>query len=122
VRIFQEEVAVRAKVHTIGGFSAHADQKEILTWLGHFKNPGLQVYVIHGEESASLALAVAIQKNFPFTAQVPHWLETIPLAVPTERPAELTKETEELIALYALLETRLEGLHGLIGKLPALKK
>ena len=122
VRIFQEEVAVRAKIHTIGGFSAHADQKEILAWLGHFKNPALQVYVIHGEESASLALAAAIQKNFPFTAQVPHWLETIPLAVPTERPVELTRETEELMALYALLETRLEGLHGLLGKIPALKK
>jgi metallo-beta-lactamase family protein len=122
VRIFQEEVAVRAKIHTIGGFSAHADQKELLSWLGHFKNPGLQVYVIHGEESASLALAAAIQKNFPFTAQVPHWLETLTLAVPTERPVELTRETEELMALYALLENRLEGLHGLLGKLPALKK
>jgi metallo-beta-lactamase family protein len=122
VRIFQEDVAVRAKIHTIGGFSAHADQKELLAWVGHFKNPALRMYVIHGEESASLALAAAIQKNFPFQVQVPHWLETIQLPVPTERPLELTMEAEELIALYALLETRMEEMHHRLGKIPALEK
>ena len=82
VRIFNEDVVVRAKVHTIGGFSAHADQKELLTWIGHFKNPGLKIFVIHGEESVSLAFAQAIQKSFPFQVEVPHWLETITLIPP----------------------------------------
>jgi metallo-beta-lactamase family protein len=106
VRIFKEDVAVRAKVHTIGGFSAHADQKDLLTWIGHFKNPKLKVFVIHGEESASLAFAQIIQKSFPFQVEVPHWLETITLLPSKARAAELTIEAEEIPTLFASLESR----------------
>ena len=120
VRIFQEDVAVRAKVHTIGGFSAHADQKELLTWIGHFKNPRLKVFVIHGEESTSLVFAQIIHKSFPFQVEVPHWLEAITLIPPKERAAELIPEAEEILALFASLEDRwqafrtyLEGISGL---------
>ncbi len=79
VRIFQEEVAVRAKVHTISGFSAHADQNELLSWIRNFKNPQLTVFVIHGEESTSLAFAQVLRDSFPFQVNVPEWQETIPL-------------------------------------------
>ncbi|MBI5582577.1 MAG: MBL fold metallo-hydrolase [Deltaproteobacteria bacterium] len=122
VRIFREEVAVRAKIHTIGGFSAHADQQELLDWLGNFKNPELQVMVIHGEESTSLTFAEAIQKVYPFRVRVPHWLETLPLAPPTIRPAELTPETEEILALFASLEGRFHGLRETLKGITGLKK
>ncbi|MCU0577925.1 MAG: MBL fold metallo-hydrolase [Desulfobacterota bacterium] len=122
VRIFREEVAVRARIHTIGGFSAHADQQELLNWLGHFKNPGLQVLVIHGEESTSLAFAEAIQKVFPFRVQVPHWLEALPLAPPATRPAELTPETEEVLALFAALEAKFHGVKENLKGITGLKK
>ena len=42
VRLFGEEIAVKAHIHTLGGFSAHADQKGLLEWLSHFKNPKLK--------------------------------------------------------------------------------
>lgn len=47
VRIFGEEIAVRASVHTIGGFSAHADQDDLLAFL----EPTLQarVHLVHGD-------------------------------------------------------------------------
>ncbi|MDO8786147.1 MAG: MBL fold metallo-hydrolase [Syntrophales bacterium] len=106
VRIFKEDVAVRAKVHTIGGFSAHADQKGLLTWIGHFKNNNLKVFVIHGEESASMAFAQIIQKFFPFQVEVPYWLETITLIPPKERATELTTEGEEITPLFASLDSR----------------
>ena len=89
VRIFQEDVVVRARVHTINGFSAHADQKELLSWIGNFKNPKLKVFVIHGEESTSLAFAQVLQKSFPFQVNVPHWQETIPFCPPRRRPPKL---------------------------------
>jgi metallo-beta-lactamase family protein len=110
VRIFQEEVAVRARVHTIGGFSAHADQNELLNWIGHFKNPNMTVFVIHGEEATSLAFAEAIQKAYPFKVAVPHWQETLPLTAAESRPAVAAPESEGVLSLYGALEKRLQSL------------
>lgn len=51
VKIFRENVSVNAKVFTIGGFSAHADQKDLLEWASHFESSP-KVFVIHGESEA----------------------------------------------------------------------
>jgi metallo-beta-lactamase family protein len=61
VTLFGERVVVRARIHTIGGLSAHADQKELLEWLGHFDAPPRQTYVVHGESSAAEAFAEAVR-------------------------------------------------------------
>lgn len=51
VRIFGEDIPVRAKVHTINGFSAHADQRELLGW--HKRAGGAPVtYLVHGDQEA----------------------------------------------------------------------
>ena len=49
VRIFGEDIPVRASIHTIGGFSAHADQAELLAWHGKTGNPK-RTFLVHGEE------------------------------------------------------------------------
>jgi metallo-beta-lactamase family protein len=51
VDIFGEEFAVRAQIHTIGGFSAHAGQAELLTWHGHTNNPEI-TFLVHGEKDS----------------------------------------------------------------------
>lgn len=71
VKILGERVIVRARVFTIGGLSAHADQAALLSWLSNFKNPGMSVYVIHGEESISREFAQLIRQRFGFDARVP---------------------------------------------------
>lgn len=70
VKIWGEEIAVRAQVWTIGGFSAHGDQKELLAWLSAFRNKP-KVFVTHGEESASLTFADLVRKQYGFTTHVP---------------------------------------------------
>lgn len=89
VKIFRENVAVRAKVFTIGGFSAHADKGDLLEWVSHFEsNP--RVFVVHGEATASEALAQEIQKSFDLSAHVPRWKERLilsPREVSFEEPA-----------------------------------
>ncbi|MBC7317576.1 MAG: MBL fold metallo-hydrolase, partial [Chloroflexi bacterium] len=60
VRILGEEIAVRAKVYTINGFSAHADQKDLLRWTGYFKNQPLFI-VVHGEESVAEKFALLLR-------------------------------------------------------------
>jgi len=49
VRIFGEEIQVRANVHTIGGFSAHADQAELLKWHRKTGKPS-RTFLVHGEK------------------------------------------------------------------------
>lgn len=61
VNIFGEPVPVRAKIHTVGGLSAHADQNGLLEWLSGFHTPPKQIAVVHGETGASTAFAQAIE-------------------------------------------------------------
>lgn len=64
LKMFGAEVPVGARVETIHGLSAHADQQEILRWLGGFTRAPGQTYLVHGEPPAALALAGAIQARF----------------------------------------------------------
>jgi metallo-beta-lactamase family protein len=48
MRIFNEDIAVAAKVFTINGFSAHAGQDQLLDWLKGFQTEGMQVFLVHG--------------------------------------------------------------------------
>jgi len=64
VKIFGEEVPLRAKVVTMNGFSAHADKNELLEYFNGLKKNRLQhVFVVHGEESQAEALAEAIRET-----------------------------------------------------------
>ncbi|HOJ43521.1 MAG TPA: MBL fold metallo-hydrolase, partial [Syntrophorhabdaceae bacterium] len=69
--ILGEEIAIRARIYTIGGFSAHADQKELLEWIGSFKN-NPHVFVVHGEEDVELIFAQAINERLGLKTQVPY--------------------------------------------------
>lgn len=71
VKILGERVIVRAKVFTIGGLSAHADQSALLDWLSHFQNGDMRVFVVHGEESVSEEFARLVRLRFGFDARVP---------------------------------------------------
>lgn len=55
VRIFQDEIAVNASIYTINGFSAHADQRELLAW--HGKTGAKRTFLVHGEESTMQTFA-----------------------------------------------------------------
>jgi metallo-beta-lactamase family protein len=70
VLIWGEEIAVRARVWTIGGFSAHGDQKELLAWLSAFRSKPT-IFVTHGEEKAALAFADRVREQYGFLTHVP---------------------------------------------------
>jgi metallo-beta-lactamase family protein len=58
VRIFGEEYSVRARIATIDGYSAHADQTELLEWMRSFDRSRLnRVFVVHGEQASSFTFA-----------------------------------------------------------------
>jgi metallo-beta-lactamase family protein len=79
VRIFGELYPVRAKVFTIGGLSSHADRTALLGWLGNFKRPPRQTWVVHGEPLAARALRDEIRRK-GWSAQVPSLAQAVEVA------------------------------------------
>jgi metallo-beta-lactamase family protein len=78
VRILGSEVEVRAKVHTLGGFSAHAGQSDLLWWMS--KLPGRpRVFLTHGEDKPRSALARKLEERFKIDARLPVFGETVEL-------------------------------------------
>ncbi|MFC2015986.1 MBL fold metallo-hydrolase RNA specificity domain-containing protein [Chloroflexota bacterium] len=78
VKIFGEEYRLNARVETINGFSAHADRNELLDYTRQLGPSRLKtVFVVHGEEASSLALADGIRSLGVGQAVVPHPGETI---------------------------------------------
>jgi len=71
VRIHGEDIPVRAKVFTINGLSAHADRDALLAWLGGFRRPPRQTWVVHGEPLAAHALRDAVRSRYGWAAEVP---------------------------------------------------
>lgn len=61
VTIFGERVPVRARIHTIGGLSAHADQVGLIGWLRHFRRPPEKTFIVHGERETAHIFAEAVR-------------------------------------------------------------
>ncbi len=116
VTIFGEKVAVRAKVFTIGGLSSHADQDDLLAWVGHFAGKSKpRVFAIHGEPVSSETLARSIRERFGLDAYVPRWREVLRLG-PREGVPEILPEavpmdlSRNMLALTADLEAEIARL------------
>ena len=62
VRIFSEDIQVRASIHTIGGFSAHADQTELLAWHKQTGKPKT-TFLVHGEEDSMKTFAKKLKNT-----------------------------------------------------------
>src|SRR5712691_1413610 len=77
---------VRCRVRSLDGFSAHADEPQLLDWIGSFAkgkrqgDPGFPktVFVVHGDPTAELAIEPKI-KNLGFITKIPNWRETVTL-------------------------------------------
>jgi len=116
VRLFHEDIAVKARIFTINGFSAHAGQTQIIEWLGHFQSPHLQIFLVHGEFSAQQALADLIQHRFGFKVVIPDYLEEATLQAGEElkRAAypEKAAPPVDWLSLLAETESKMAALRG----------
>jgi len=77
VRLFGEDVPVRASIHTIGGLSAHADRDALLQWLRGFRHPPAQCFVVHGEAETARGFASTIHEQLGWPAQAPRAGQTV---------------------------------------------
>ncbi len=71
VRIHKSKIPVLAEVRVLKGLSGHADSLELMRWLAGVNRPPKTVFVTHGEEESSLALADRIERERDFRTHVP---------------------------------------------------
>jgi metallo-beta-lactamase family protein len=79
LRIFGQEVPVRAEILTIGQLSAHAGRSELLRWLSGFKTAPRQTFLVHGEPVALDALCAGIVTRYKWPVTVAEYLKTYDL-------------------------------------------
>ncbi|MFA6100299.1 MAG: MBL fold metallo-hydrolase [Patescibacteria group bacterium] len=77
VTVLSERIDVKAKITSIGAYSAHADQRMLLDWIKSAAKLPKKIFCTHGEEAAAAALATRIRDEMEVTADVPRFGETI---------------------------------------------
>jgi metallo-beta-lactamase family protein len=71
VRIHGDTVRVRATISTLGGFSAHAGQTDLLRWFGSLAPSSPRLVLTHGEDMPRAALAAKLKERFNAVAELP---------------------------------------------------
>ncbi len=79
VKIHGEYVPIRAQVDVLDALSSHADYRETLGWLAHFKKPPKGVFLVHGEPAAADGLRRRIAETLHWPVHLPDYLETVAL-------------------------------------------
>jgi metallo-beta-lactamase family protein len=80
IRIFGIDYPVRAAIHVIDSFSAHADYVEMLQWLKGFKRPPRKTFLVHGEPRAAQAMKEHILAELKdWNVEIPAYLQSYEL-------------------------------------------
>ncbi|MCL6634461.1 MAG: MBL fold metallo-hydrolase [Peptococcaceae bacterium] len=106
VRIFGDDIAVKADVKFIECYSAHADQAGLVEWVKKFARPPREIFLVHGEPEASEALAGLLRAESGASVTVPAWQQAVELL-----PAGAAPEVEDPVkSLCASLTAKIQNL------------
>ena len=94
VTLFGEDIQVNAEIHSLEGFSGHADQNGLFAWISNFKNPPKEVFLVHGEEESKVTFAKLINDKLGYE----------PIVVRGNSEFELDFETASLINYQAAMD------------------
>jgi metallo-beta-lactamase family protein len=79
VRIFDEEIVVKARIEMIEGFSGHADREGLLEWIDTMQQKPAQIILVHGEPEIMKDFRQSIDERFNLPAHIAEYGETIDL-------------------------------------------
>ena len=132
VKLFNEEVAVNARICSMPGKSGHADQAGLLDWLEHFEEKPRRVFVNHGEDSVVTFFAglihekLGIQTTAPYSGTVFNLLsgkfeyeaQGVPVVKQTEKPSTARKNSlyEKLLTALGRLSVIVKNMKGRTNK------
>jgi metallo-beta-lactamase family protein len=72
VKLLGEEINVALEIYDLEGFSGHADQNVLINWISKFNIKPKKIFIVHGEEEATSALANMIDKKFNIETIIPN--------------------------------------------------
>lgn len=115
VKIHGEEIAVKADIERIEGFSAHADQRGLVEWVNNFTaNKSRKIFLVHGEKDSLQTLAKTLKEETDNNIYIPQVNETIVLEeekVTPERQEKVIADTgEDIKDLFVTFEKKLADL------------
>ncbi|MEC7263004.1 MAG: MBL fold metallo-hydrolase [Bacteroidota bacterium] len=79
LKMFGKYVDINAKIMHLESLSAHADQEELLTWMGFIQNIPEKVFLIHGENAAMETYRTKIKERFGWSCHIPKLHEVVEL-------------------------------------------
>ncbi|OPZ71221.1 MAG: Ribonuclease [Firmicutes bacterium ADurb.Bin456] len=103
VRIFGDDITVRADIRNIECYSSHADQAGLLQWLKNFSSLPGEVFLVHGEPDAMEPLARLIRLETDLKVTIPAWQEVVELS-------PVAYDTEEPLRRYLSLNSKIRSL------------
>ena len=116
VKIFGEEIQVNAEIHSLEGFSGHADKEGILQWIKSFKSKPQKIFVVHGEEEATEEISRKIKEELNIVTYIPELGESLFIEGKNVLPGgrlEIDRESKELREIEGSVE-KLKSTFGLI--------
>ena len=118
VKIFGEEIIVRARIEANEGFSGHADQEGLLAWIGAMKQKPVKILLVHGEPEVINVFAETINRRFGLDAHVARLNETITLGAPVAQArlvVERLRDPRQVTTTYVLDTLQADLIHALEG-------
>ena len=80
INILDQDIEIKARIKSIGGYSAHADQSQLLKWVEQLdKNKLKKIFIVHGDPEQSEVLSKLLQEKFDFKTIIPIYGQTIDL-------------------------------------------
>lgn len=81
VKILGDEIGVLAEIHSIEGFSGHADRDGLLEWLSAFTKKPRKVFIVHGEKDSATDFATSVKQKLDMETIVPRMGETVEIGL-----------------------------------------
>ncbi len=124
IRILGELINVAARVYSLQGFSAHADQNGLLDWASHLERKPERLFIVHGEAAASSALSNLLEQRLDISTVVPRAgeqyllnaqsLELARAPLPSVHPAGLDARRQLLLEIFRLEKALAEAKEDLL--------
>ena len=124
VRILGEPINVAARIYSLQGFSAHADQNGLLDWVSHFSRKPERLFIVHGEASAAGTLSKLAEQRFGISTVAPREGEQYLLTsrglvlarapLPSVHPAGLDASQQLLLEIFRLEKALAEAKEDLL--------